>query len=223
LAIVIDGQGRREEALSLFKQALAMKIRAVGEIHPDVALSMTNVALALNKLEKTEEAVQKNRRAIEILLKTVGPDHPALANLLANGAEFAGALGKNDEAKELAERAIAIMERELGPDHLDLAFPLTALGSALVALDQPVVAIPTLERALLILETRGHEPLRLAETRFALARALSKAKATEGPRALAEARAALGLVEGTKQGTKLQAGIEAWLIAHHSNEKLSMR
>ena len=157
-------------------RVVTLKIRAVGEIHYDVALSLMNVALALFDLGRFDEAVENNQRALGILERTVGPQHPNVATCLSNGAEFANARNLYGQAQSMAGRALGIWESELHSEHPFLAYALTATGWSMVGLGKSAQAIPFLERALAIREKGDPEPDRLGETRFALARALWEAK-----------------------------------------------
>jgi tetratricopeptide (TPR) repeat protein len=90
---------------------------------------------------------------------------------LNNRGECLIALGRASEALAPLRRSLAVWQAQIGPDHSFLGYPLTALGRALVALGRAREAIPPLRRALRPREA-GTEAVDLAETRFALARAL---------------------------------------------------
>lgn len=223
LALVYQAQGKGEDALAMFQQAVATKIRVVGEIHYDVALSLDNLALTLNELGRPQEAIEKNRRAREILEITVGSSHPLVANVLTNGAEIMNALGRYSEGQEMAARSLAIKERELDPEHWELAFPLTELGLSWIGQGKPIQALVPLERALAIRTAGASAPDLLAETRFALARALWEGKGPSN-RALAlaeQARADYGKAGGNQ---KRKAGVDLWIDTRASGRShLSMR
>jgi hypothetical protein len=68
-------------------------------------------------------------------------------------------------------RALAIWEGTAGREHPDVAYALQGLGDTHLAAGRPADAIAPLERALTI-RAAGSVPDDLAETRFALARAL---------------------------------------------------
>ena len=117
--------------------------------------------------------------------------------------------GRPGEALGYFERALALRERALGPRHPDLAGPLTGRGEALVKLGRPAEALAPLERALSLRESHEGAVQELAETRFALARALWDAhQDTARARQLAkQAGSAL-----TQPGSEaLRARVQAWL------------
>jgi tetratricopeptide (TPR) repeat protein len=111
LGMVFYDEGRIEDALRSFGDALAIKTRTLGESHFDVALSLGNQAAVLYELGRIDEALNKNRRAIAIFHGTVGDAHPQMANAWASTALYLDAAGNYDEACALAQQAIAIIER----------------------------------------------------------------------------------------------------------------
>ena len=81
-------------------------------------------------------------------------------------------MGRHAEASRDYETSSRILRAQLGPGHQDLAYPLHGIGENLLEAGDASVAIPFLEEALAI-RTRGEPHLTLvADTRFALSRAL---------------------------------------------------
>ena len=62
--------------MSLFRQALEISKKALGEEHPDVATRLNNLACVLNNQGNTEEAARMGKQALAIREKALGPDHP---------------------------------------------------------------------------------------------------------------------------------------------------
>jgi tetratricopeptide (TPR) repeat protein len=151
-------RARYVEAEPMHKRALAIKERALGPEHPDVALSLNNLANVYRDQGRYAEAEPMHKRALAIKERALGPDHPDVAYSLNNLGLIYLDQGRYAEAEPLYERALAIWERSVGPDH-----PLVALGLnnlALVYLDQGryAEAQPICERALAIRErVRGPE------------------------------------------------------------------
>jgi tetratricopeptide (TPR) repeat protein len=223
LAMVYHREGRLEDALAMFKEAVATKTRALGENHFDVALSMDNLAIELFEMGRLDEAIARNRRALEIYRKTLGPDHPSMAVSLGNGAEFMSARGRYAEAQTMADSALASLERSLGPDHPDLAFPLTTIGLSWIGRGRPSLAISFLERALAIRESKKAQPELLAQTRFALARALW-GNNQELNRAIALAEQAGSDYRRTPDTKRQAVEVDGWLEGHQARpQRLSMR
>jgi len=215
LAAVYMSEGKLDQALTALLEATALKRRALGPDHFDVAMSLGNTAIVRFALGHVDEAIAENDQALAILRKSLGPDHPAVAGCLASGAEFLNARGRWSEASLMAEQALAIFGRELEGDHPFLAAPLTALGWSWVRRGSSARAISSLERALAIREARDPDPAGLGDTRFALGSALGEDRSTRD-RAISlveQSRADYGHVPGA--GSRI-AEIEAWLSAHPS-------
>ena len=80
-------QGRYAEAEPLYKRALAIREKALGPDHPDVA-GLNNLAELYDKQGRYAEAEPLYKRALAIDEKALGPDHPDVATALNNLAEL---------------------------------------------------------------------------------------------------------------------------------------
>jgi tetratricopeptide (TPR) repeat protein/predicted Ser/Thr protein kinase len=159
-----------EEAIALFDRVLALKQKVLPPDSPDIAFTLGSKAEAQNRLGNHAEALAEIRAARDIERRAYGPRSKTTMQYLSNEGEYLVALGRAKEAVAVFEDALAHTEG-MRADSVFLAYPLTGLGRAQLALDRPADARPPLERALRIRET-APDPLLLAETRFALARAL---------------------------------------------------
>jgi hypothetical protein len=199
----------RPHALELIESAVAIKEKVLPPDHPDLAGSLNNEADILTLLGRRDEALRLNGRAYEMYVRAFGPASAEAATTLSNRGEILIALGRPAEALAALRRALPAWEAQIGPEHPYLAYALTALGRALLALARPAEALPPLERALRLREANDHDPSNVAETRFALARALWDARA-DHTRALAlaeKARASYDQAHAAKDA----ALVEAWL------------
>jgi eukaryotic-like serine/threonine-protein kinase len=195
------------------KNAVALKEKALPANHPDIALSLNTEAEVLVALGQVKEALEINARAHEMLLQAYGPAATEVSMVLGNRGEYLTALGRPAEALAPFREALAGWEQQLGPNHPFVAYPLTGIGNAELALGRPRDAIAPLERALRVRESgASNEPRSLADTRFALARALWDADAELGRarRLATQARDAYALGKDTQQ----RADVDAWLSAH---------
>jgi tetratricopeptide (TPR) repeat protein len=215
LAAVYMGQGNLEKALATSLEALALKRRALGDSHFDVAVSIGNVAIIHFELGRVDEAIEENARALSMMRKTLGPDHPSLAGYLTSGAEFLNARGRWSEAGVMAQQALAIWQRELDSAHPFLAAPLTALGWSWLRLGNLAGAIPALERALAIRESRDPDPSGLGDTRFALGSALVET-GSDGFRALSLVEQSRDDYRKISRTSARVVEIESWIAAHDS-------
>jgi tetratricopeptide (TPR) repeat protein len=183
-------QGRNEEALAHLRQAVELK-ESSGAGRGDVARSLNNMGLVLEDMGRLTEATATVERAIADLGREVGAEHPVVATYMSNDGEILARLGRQAEARAAFERALAIEERAYGKESTNLAYPLEGLGESHLADHDAAAAVAPLERALRIREAHESDRALVAESAFALARALWEA-GRDRPRAehlAAEARA----------------------------------
>ena len=70
------------------QQVLAIREKALGPDHPDVAQALNNLAVLYYKQGRYAEAEPLYKRALAIGEKALGPDHPDVATALNNLAEL---------------------------------------------------------------------------------------------------------------------------------------
>jgi tetratricopeptide (TPR) repeat protein len=88
--------------------------------HPDVALSLMNLADLYADCGRSAEAEQRYVRALAIWERAhelFGPNHPDVAECLNGLARVYRDQGSHAEAETVLTRALAIREKTLGPDH----------------------------------------------------------------------------------------------------------
>ena len=120
--------GKFAQAVPLAQQVLAIREKALGPEHPDVALALNNLAGLYDDQGRYAEAEPLYKRALAIYEKALGPDHPDVAQALNNLALLHRHQGRYAEAEPLYKRALAIYEKALGPDHPDVAVSLNNLA-----------------------------------------------------------------------------------------------
>lgn len=148
LAETLCREGKAGEARPDAEEALAMRESALGRDHPDVATSLTTLALIARAQENYEEMRRLHERALRIRERRLGPEDPDTA-LSLNGIAVAHRIaGDYPRARTLYERALAILERTRGPDHPDTLRVLDNLGEVRRTMGDPQGARPLLERAL---------------------------------------------------------------------------
>ena len=76
---VYKEQGKYAEAEALYKRALAIREKALGADHPDVAETLYNLAVVYRPQGKYADAEALYKRALAIREKALGPDHPDVA------------------------------------------------------------------------------------------------------------------------------------------------
>jgi tetratricopeptide (TPR) repeat protein len=202
-------RGDLVEAERDHREALALRQRLLAPDHPDVATSLNNLALTLAASGRADEALALHQKALAIKRSTLDPNHPSIARSLANVARLMLQLDSPRPALARFEEARDILMISLGPEHLELASILAGLARARLALGETERALPPAARAVELLEGQKGSPIRLAEARFALARALPMEEA-ERARALAESARDTYTAAGEATRPEL-AAIEVWL------------
>ncbi len=199
-------------ALRYFQRNLQIDQKILGPSHPSVAMAENNLGLVFHKQGRYQEARQHLSRSLQIWEQALGPDHPDLAMAVNNLGMVLLAQGETDAAMQHYQRALKIREGHLGPDHPSLVYALTSLGIGWLDSKKPAKARPYLERALKIRESHPTDAKELAETRFALARALGHS-ARHQARALGLARQAAQALQNAQgqDWLRLQSRIKIWL------------
>ncbi|MDP7561017.1 MAG: tetratricopeptide repeat protein, partial [Planctomycetota bacterium] len=95
------------------ERSLAIREKSFGPEHPDVALSLNNLAGLLRAQGSYSEARPLHERALAILEKALGPEHPDVAGSLNNLAALLEDEGSYAEARPFFERSLSITLRHL--------------------------------------------------------------------------------------------------------------
>jgi tRNA A-37 threonylcarbamoyl transferase component Bud32/tetratricopeptide (TPR) repeat protein len=196
-----------EGAVDACRRAVDIKQRLFGPDHPETILALEIEATALEAAGRLEEMLRTLRATQVRMTRVLGAEHPAMARSLSNEGEVLELLGRHVESHAAYERALAIW-RQAGSDRVYLSYGLTGVGRALLGEGRAADAVAPLEEALAIREQNHVPPVDIAETRFALARALG-ARSASRPRALELARRARTDLGGADP--KIAAEIDAWL------------
>ena len=93
-----QAQGRYAEAEPLYKRGLAVLEKTLGSEHPDIATSLSNLALLYQAQARYAEAEPLFKRGLAIAEKTLGPGHSDVAANLGNLAELYRLQGRYAEA-----------------------------------------------------------------------------------------------------------------------------
>ena len=115
-------------ALSLAREALAIREKALGSEHPDVAKSLNQLAALYHGQSKYSLAEPLYQRALEIRQRALGADHIDVAESLNNLAYLYNALGKYARAEPLYQQALSFCEKHLGAHHMYTAGSLANLA-----------------------------------------------------------------------------------------------
>jgi tetratricopeptide (TPR) repeat protein len=138
------------EAEPLFRRALAIREKALGPEHPEVAASLSCLAALYYLQGRYEEAAPLWERTLRI--HEQGPEHPDMAWSLNNLALLYDKQGRYAKAEPLYERSLAIREKAMGPEHPKVATSLYNLAGLYYKRGQYAKAEPLYERSLAIRE-----------------------------------------------------------------------
>jgi CHAT domain-containing protein/tetratricopeptide (TPR) repeat protein len=145
-------QGRYADAEPLHRRALAIREKALGHNHPDVATSLNNLALLYKSQARFADAEPLYKEVLGILEKTLGQDHSLIASSLNNLAALYQEQGRYAESELLHQRALAIREKALGADHPAVGESLANLALLYAEQGRYADAEPLYQRALAIRE-----------------------------------------------------------------------
>jgi tetratricopeptide (TPR) repeat protein len=186
--------------------------KLLGADHADVGQAEAALGALWLELDRPALGLPYLERALPVLEAAFSPHHPVASAARNNLAEALRKLDRFEEAIEHYRRAERSFAAGLGEESVYVALPLQGIGEAELARGRPGAALAVLERALALRRQEGVAPFWLAETRFALARALWDAGA-DRPLARALAREAvegLAAQEGADEAD-LRRRIEEWL------------
>lgn len=175
LGRALRAQGKLDDALAAYEQALAAKERTFGPDHIELAMVLNNLA-GLHAVRKHPEAtLALHERAYAIRVKSLPADHADIAMSLVNLGHALQEIGRCRDAVVRYGEALVLEEKRFGAQAPALAEELTGLGECWVELGQPTSAVAPLERAVRLRENATGEDADagdLAQSRLALARAL---------------------------------------------------
>jgi tetratricopeptide (TPR) repeat protein len=209
-------RGEFETARALLEQALAIKEQELGKDHPDVVRSTIGLVWVLNELGRSEQALPLADRGIEIV-GARDTDSVLMAYMLNNRGDSLSALRRFVEAEQDYRSALRIMKAQLGERSYRAAVPIVGIAGVKLGEGNPEAAVRNLEEALGLQE--GHDPddVLVADTRFALARALTAA-GKDRPRARTLATSARDVYASHDEPRK-QRKSDDWLTDHGGSGK----
>ena len=208
---VDDARGRHQQARGRYQEARDQLDATVGPRHPMVADVVQDLAASYATTREHNRAITLQQRALTILREALG-EHPRIAAASFALGSMRLAAGRRDDARSDWELALEMWQATRGKDHPDLAFALTQLAALDLEDGQAKQAVERLERALKVRGRKGLAPTLLADTQFALARALH-ASGEDRTRAQELARRALKTYEGAGPDAATTAStVDQWLV-----------
>jgi tetratricopeptide (TPR) repeat protein len=215
LGVGIGTQGDFGRALAELDLGVKTLESSLGPDHPDLGDPLNDLGRTLSLAGRHDEAIVVLRQAIALGERALGADHPSVAISKTNLGRVLRRTGRCSEAMPLFDDSVRIYEKSFSPSYEGLLYPLIEIGVCQIDLGHPKQALGPLERAL-ALEDRpeGIQPEKVAETKYALARALwdaGDAKNRDRARSLAVvARDVFASIRAAfARGP--QAEVEAWI------------
>ena len=102
IGLVLDDEGKHEEALNYYQKALAIREKVLGTEHPNTATTYHNIGFSYYKMKKYDTALEYMNKALAIFQEKLGPIHPrtiTVQNCIAN-VETAMRESKRQSSKE---------------------------------------------------------------------------------------------------------------------------
>jgi serine/threonine protein kinase/tetratricopeptide (TPR) repeat protein len=203
-----------DAAADHYFRTLEIREQALGPDHPAVPIAIMHAAGSYDYTGDLERAGDLHARALERFRAVYGPDYHYVATAALNLSRVRERQGRFEESLELTKEGARVW----GPDHdpIEMAYVYTLLGRAYVGLGRPEEAIEPLEGALRIREETGPDLLQretvLADTRFALGRALWGTKRAKARALIAQARA--GYERAGPYASYERGEVERWDAEH---------
>ena len=100
---------RHDDALQLKEETLAFHKRILPSDHPDIAMSMNNLATTYTHLGRHDDALRLNEETLAFRKRILPSDHPYIAMSMNNLASTYSHLGRHDDALRLKEETLAFL------------------------------------------------------------------------------------------------------------------
>jgi tetratricopeptide (TPR) repeat protein len=141
LGAIAATQGRLEESIRHFRNAIPLLERQFGPEHPNVAGARENLATALLEQGDAHAAVELMRQVLAVREKTLVAGHQLIGRALQNLGTARDQIGEHARAEADLRRALAISTASLTPEHPEIAEIHTMLARVLSHGDKPEDAL----------------------------------------------------------------------------------
>lgn len=128
-AITLHSEGRYNEAKELFVQFVETSKRVLGEEHPDMLTSMSNLASTYSSQGQWKEAEVLEVQVMETRKRVLGEKHPDTLTSMNNLALTYSSQGRWKEAEVLGVQVIETRKIVLGKEHSDTLTSIVNLAS----------------------------------------------------------------------------------------------
>ncbi len=145
--------GQYQKAGPLYKESMTVLSKTLGQDHPEMATSWSQLGELQETLGEYDKAVSLYKKSLQILEEKRGQDHPVLAGILDKLAALCMELEMEKQAVPLYQRLVQIREKALRPTHPQLALSLNNLAESYRLQGQYAEAEACYRKSLTINET----------------------------------------------------------------------
>jgi serine/threonine protein kinase/tetratricopeptide (TPR) repeat protein len=129
MSILGTGLGDYRRADVVGREALEIRRRRLGPEHPQVSLTLNNLAVVQLGLGNYPEAEALYKESIAGLQRTFGNEHPEVATSMENLGGVYYRMKRYDESIALEKQVLAMRRKMLGDDHLAVARTLQNIAA----------------------------------------------------------------------------------------------
>ncbi len=121
-------KGNYDNALKYYNKSLNMRLKTLGDEHPDVAASFNNIGLVYHKKGDYDNALKYYQKTLKIELKTLGDEHPDVAASYNTIGLVCREKGNYDNALKYYNKSLNIRLKTLGYEHPDVGMSYNNIG-----------------------------------------------------------------------------------------------
>ena len=151
IGVMLIQRGELAEALQVLDAVRETRSRLLGSQHPDLAVTLKELAGIARQSGENEEAERLYLEALAINEAMLGSEHPETSNNLNSLAVFYRGIGDDVRALEFAQRALAGAVTAYGPQHPTVGLMTVNVGSMQRMLGQLDDALESTTEGLTIL------------------------------------------------------------------------
>jgi eukaryotic-like serine/threonine-protein kinase len=147
LAHVLRLEEKSDEAIAMYRQALAGTEKALGPEHPDTLTIMNNFADGLNDLGHPQEAENLARKTLDLRIRVLGADHPWTNSTRTILGTSLIHLGRSAEAEPILKQAVTSSRKAAAAHSAELTWSLLLLAEVAAQTGRPDEAFEWLSQA----------------------------------------------------------------------------
>ena len=122
-------QGKYQDAITFYEQALKIRQQSLPPDHPDLAMSYNNIGNVYAIRGNYSKALSSHERALEIRQQALSPNLRDLAHSYDNIGLVACSMNDHSKALSSHEEALKIRQKFLPTNHPDLAISYNNIGT----------------------------------------------------------------------------------------------